>query len=220
MFFKIIYMLQWVEFRTDLIKVLFIFYLLIYSGQIHNTFTCLKINNVTNNIVVKYILIFFIFYFLVTYVSNTQGVTHLSPIQKLLVTIFYYFIFLIILKINNVLRNVILALFGICYFMDINRDYFEVVFKDNSKEVTYMIQTKSLKLFPVKRQHILYINNTIYTLLIIIAVLMVIGLIRYLLEVRYLMSKNLKLFDILFYNVCTIKDAKTLKKISFENNHF
>ena len=49
---------------------------------------------------------------------------------------------------------------------------------------------------------------------------MIIGLFRYFLEVKYLMSKNLKLFDILFYNVCTPEDAKNLKKISFQNNHF
>ena len=111
-------MIQLIDYQVDILKVLFIFYLLIFSSQIHNIFTTLKITKFTNNKVIQYILIFCVFFFLVSSISKTKKLMDIEPIQKLIYSIIYFILFILTLKINNTLRNIIFTLLVICYFID------------------------------------------------------------------------------------------------------
>jgi len=54
-------MFKMVDYQVDIIKVLVIFYLLIYSAQIDSIFSCLKISKISNNKIVQYNIIFILF---------------------------------------------------------------------------------------------------------------------------------------------------------------
>lgn len=171
---------QLIAYEVDLIKVLVIFYLLIYSAQIDTVLPNLKINNFSNNIVIKYIIIFFIFFFLVSSISDTKQLVNIDPIQKLIYSIIYFILFIFTLKINTNIRNIIFILLIISFFINMNYQHYTELLK-NSGHQQYWVSWKypSINLFPVNLNQLNFIyklNNYLYYIIFII---LVIGLIQY-----------------------------------------
>ena len=77
--------------QADLIKSFAIFYLMIVGNFIDTSiFTCSEINYIQKNIWLQLTIAFFLFYFLVTLVSNTGTLELTPPIEKLFYSIFYF----------------------------------------------------------------------------------------------------------------------------------
>lgn len=193
-----------IDYQVDIVKVLVIFYLLIYSSQIDSIFTCLKINKISNNVVVQYIIIFFIFYFLVSSISDTKHLVNIEPIQKLIYSIIYFILFIITLRINATIRDMILILL-ICYFLiQLNYDHYTKVLKQNSKKTYYWLTFPypKINMFPVKLYQINFIDKLNTYILYVIYILCIIGLIIYINEVIKLIKKKVSWHNIIFYNFC------------------
>ena len=175
-------MISLIDYEIDIVKVLLIFYLLIFSSQIHNIFTSLKINLITTNIVFQYILIFLVFFFLVSSISSTEKLKNINPIQKLIYSIFYFILFIFTLKINNVLRNIIIILLSLSYFLDMIHDHYYSLIHKTTNRLHYWFTWKypTIKLFPVKIQQINVLNQINIYLIYIIYSLFIIGIIFHL----------------------------------------
>ena len=183
-------MIQLIDYEIDILKVLFIFYLLIFSAQIHNIITSLTITKLTNNIVFQYILIFFFFFFLVSAISNTPNLINIEPIQKLIYSIFYFALFILTLNIHNTLRCIIFILLIICYFVDMNYEHYYILLKNNPNKKYYWITWRYpiINIYQVNL-HQLYVLNKINTYLIYsIYILFFIGVILFM--KNYLFKKK------------------------------
>ena len=104
-------------YQADLLKSVAIFYLLILSNFITGIFTCNQKNFIQNNKMVQTVIAFGLFYFLVTLVSNTGNLEVIPPIQKLLYTFIYFFIFLISIRLDFRVMVAIICLVVLVYFI-------------------------------------------------------------------------------------------------------
>lgn len=183
-------MIQLIDYQIDILKVLFVFYLLIFSAQIHNIFTSLNIKIITKNIVLQYILIFLVFFFLVSSISNTKKLMDIEPIQKLIYSIFYFTLFILTLKINGTLRNIIFILLIICYFLDMNHDHYYNLLKNNNNNKYYWITWKypQINMYPVKLSQLSILTKINTYIIYTIFILFIIGIIPCI--TNYLFKKN------------------------------
>lgn len=183
-------MIQLIDYQIDILKVLFVFYLLIFSAQIHNIFTSLNIKIITKNIVLQYILIFLVFFFLVSSISNTKKLMNIEPIQKLIYSIFYFILFILTLKINGTLRNIIFILLIICYFLDMNHDHYYNLLKKNNHKKYYWITWKypQINMYPVKLYQLSILTKINTYIIYTIFILFIIGIIPCIRN--YLFKKN------------------------------
>ena len=173
-------MIELIDYQIDILKVLFVFYLLIFSSQIHNIFTSLKITKFTDNIGIQYILIFCVFFFFVSSISNTKKLMDIEPIQKLIYSIFYFILFILTLKINTILRNIIFTLLILCYFLDMNYDHYYILLMNNSNNNKYYWITwkyPSINMFPVNLQQLDVLNKINIYLTYCIYILFTFGII-------------------------------------------
>jgi hypothetical protein len=192
------------DYQVDIVKVLVIFYLLIYSSQLDSIFNCLKITRISSNIVVQYIIIFFIFFFLVSSISNTKHLVDVDPIQKLIYSIFYFIVFIVTLRIDATIRDIILILLIFYYLIDITHDHYYKLLKQNNNKTYYWftIPYPKMSLFPVKLSQINLIDKINTYIIYVIYILVIIGLIFYINEVIKLLKKKVSWHTILFYNYC------------------
>ena len=111
-------------YQTELLKSVAIFYLLILGNFITGLFTCQQKNFIQNNKLVQTIVAFGLFYFLVTLVSETGNLEFIPPIQKLIYTFFYFFVFLLSIRLDFRVMVAIIILVILIYFIELNKDYF------------------------------------------------------------------------------------------------
>jgi hypothetical protein len=203
-------MIQLIDYQTDIIKVLVIFYLLIYSAQIDKIFTCLKINKISNNVTIQYIIIFFIFFFLVSSISNTTNLINIEPIQKLIYSIIYFILFIFTLRIDANIRDIILILLIISFFINMNYDHYSKLLENNNNNKYYWITWKypEINMFPVNLYQVNLINKLNSYLIYIIYILFIIAFIIYIKRVIYLLKKKINWYNIIFHNFCNNKNIK------------
>ena len=80
--------------QADLIKSFAIFYLLLLGNYIGTSiFTCYQETLIKTHKGLQLIFAFFLFYFLVTIVSNTGNLEYVPPIEKLIYSVFYFLLF-------------------------------------------------------------------------------------------------------------------------------
>jgi len=202
------------DYEIDIMKIIFAFYLLIYSAELDSIFKCVKIDYISKNVVIKYIVIFLIFFFLVSYVTDTPQLDDINPIEKLIYSIFYFSLFIITLRIDNKIRNIIILLLTITYFLDLSYShYFYLINKKNPKD-EYWITWKYPKInyFQVNSNHLSFINQLNIFIIKLIYILIAVGFVLYLNEIKKLRNKKISWFDIIFNNYCVQYDKNSLLK--------
>jgi hypothetical protein len=210
--------------QADLIKSFAIFYLLIVGNYIASSlFTCFEVNFITKNKWIQLFLAFFLFYFLVTLVSNTGKLEYTPPIEKFIYTIFYFFGFLMVMRLDVFISGLVLFLIFVIYFLELNKDfYLDVgsqindpkdveIYNKNKYWITFNWPVK-VRLFPVKKNDFDIINRIERIIYYIIIFLLIIGFISYGGEIRetLMKNKNLTWFNVITdTNICTLKDRKS-----------
>lgn len=188
-------------YQVDLLKSVAIFYLLILGNFITGLFTCNQKNFVQNNKIVQVIIAFTLFYFLVTLVSETGNLELIPPIQKLLYSIGYFFIFLLSMRLDFRVMIAIIGLVILTYFIELNKDYYlemkntltseadKKIYDDYAYWITLDWPFK-VRLFPINTKQFSIINkfeNVLYYLIIIFIVL---GIVAYRGEITIAMHKR------------------------------
>lgn len=213
-------------YQADLIITIAMFYMIILSNTVKNILTCHQIHFLENN---KYILLFtsfMLFYFLCSLVSNTGHLKYVPPIQKLLYTIFYFFILLLTTRLDFKITFAVLGLIFLLYFIELNKSFYSNGDEtNNSKDVSDQDSLKNdynkhwitidfpfrIRLFEFNEQHLEFIEKVEWILYIFIYVLIVLGVISYGGELKetFKNKKNITWHDVLFNNkVCNIKDRQ------------
>lgn len=120
------------ETQADLIKSFAVFYLLLVGNYIGNSiFTCYQENIIKTHKGLQILFAFFLFYFLVSIVSNTGKLEYVPPIEKLIYSLFYFFMFLIVMRLDIRISGLTLILIFIIYFLELNKDFY----LDRGKEI-------------------------------------------------------------------------------------
>jgi len=197
--------------QADLIKSFAIFYLLLVGNYIGGSlFTCFQIKFIQSHKFLQLIIAFFLFYFLVTLVSNTGDLELTPPIEKLLYSLFYFIGFLIVMRLDVRISSIVIILIFIIYFIELNKDYYlegdnqihnvkdKLVFENNQYWFTINWPFQ-VRLFPVNKQDFKYINQIENGIYYIIILLLVGGFISYAGEIRDTLKtkKNITWFDII-----------------------
>jgi hypothetical protein len=188
-------------YQADLLKSVAIFYLLILSNFITGIFTCNQKNFIQNNKMVQTIIAFGLFYFLVTLVSNTGNLEVIPPIQKLLYTFVYFFIFLISIRLDFRVMVAIICLVVLVYFIELNKEYYlelgstltnnddKKVYNDHAYWIT-MDWPFKVRLFPINPDQFSIINKFENVLYYFIIIFMVLGLVAYRGEITIALHKR------------------------------
>ena len=178
-----------------------IFYLLILSNFITGLFTCNQKHFIQNNNFVQAIVAFGLFYFLVTLVSNTGNLEVIPPIQKLIYTFVYFFIFLISIRLDFRVMVAIICLVVLVYFIELNKEYYlelgstltnnddKKVYNDHAYWITLDWPFK-VRLFPINPEQFSIINKVENVLYYFIIIFMGLGLIAYRGEITIAMKKR------------------------------
>jgi hypothetical protein len=211
-------------YQADLLKSVAIFYLLILGNFITGLFTCNQTNFVKNNKIVQAIIAFTLFYFLVTLVSDTGNLELIPPIQKLLYTIGYFFIFLLSMRLDFRVMVAIIGLVILVYFIELNKDYYlelkntitseadKKVYDDHAYWITLDWPFK-VRLFPIHKEQFSIVNkfeNLLYYLIIIFIIL---GIVAYRGEITIAMHKKK---DLSWYEVFNdTNKCKILERLPF-----
>lgn len=188
-------------YQADLLKSVAIFYLLILGNFITGLFTCNQKNFIQNNKMVQTIIAFGLFYFLVTLVSNTGNLEVIPPIQKLLYTFAYFFIFLLSIRLDFRVMVAIICLVVLVYFIELNKEYYlelgstltnnadKQVYDDHAYWITLDWPFK-VRLFPINPDQFSIINKIENILYYFIITFMVLGLVAYRGELTIAMHKR------------------------------
>lgn len=188
-------------YQADLLKSVAIFYLLILGNFITGLFTCNQKNFVQNNKMVQAIIAFGLFYFLVTLVSNTGNLEVIPPIQKLLYTFAYFFIFLLSIRLDFRVMIAIICLVVLVYFIELNKQYYlelgstltnnadKQVYDDHAYWITLDWPFK-IRWFPINPEQFSIINKIENVLYYFIIIFIVLGLIAYRGELTIAMHKR------------------------------
>ena len=211
--------------QADLIKSFAIFYLLLVGNYIGTSiFTCFQINFIKKNKMLQLFIAFLLFYFLVTLISNTGKLKYTPPIEKLLYSIFYFFGFLVVMRLDIIVSSFVLFLIFVIYFLELNKDFYletgdeinnpldEDIYIDNQYWLTLNWPFK-VRLFPVKKSDFPIINRIETIIYYLIIFLLVIGFISYGGEIHDTLRRtnNLTWLDIITNtNICRLKDRKSL----------
>jgi hypothetical protein len=211
--------------QADLIKSFAIFYLLLVGNYVtQSMFTCFQIKFITIHKSLQLFFAFLLFYFLVTLISNTGTRLFIPPIEKLLYSVFYFFGFLLVMRLNIFVTFIALSLIFIIYFLELNKEFYLdgeqnvtdakdlEVFKSNYYWITINWPFK-LKLFPVKKSEFRIINKVENIIFYIIMVTLIIGFISYGGELKDTIrrsKKQIRWIDIITDStICKLKDRKT-----------
>jgi hypothetical protein len=111
--------------QADIIKSFAIFFLLLIGNfVVGSIFTCYQIHNIKQHIWLQRVVAFFLFYFLVTLVSNTGQLELTPPIQKLIYSFFYFIGFLVVMRLDIYISMFVLLLIFLIYFIELNKDFY------------------------------------------------------------------------------------------------
>jgi hypothetical protein len=209
--------------QADLIKSFAIFYLLLVGNYIGTSlFTCFQINYIKQHKWLQLVISFLLFYFLVTLVSDTGKLEFTPPIEKFTYSLFYFFAFLIVMRLDMVITVIVLMLIFIIYFIELNKDFYldigsqidnpldQDIYNNNQYWITFNWPIK-VRLFKVKKEDFVLINKFERILYYIIIILLVIGFISYGGEIHDTVSrsKNLTWIDVFSdTNICKLKDRR------------
>ncbi len=209
--------------QADIIKSFALFFTLLISNFIIGSiFTCYQINHIRTHKWIQLILAFFLFYFLVGIVSNTGKLELTPPIEKLFNSIFYFFAFLIVMRLDLFISIMVLILVFIIYFIELNKDFYlekgheidnlndKAIYNQNKYWITLNWPIK-IRLFPVVNSDFKIINKLETVLYYIIIGLLIIGFISYGGEIHDTVSrsKNLTWFDVIGdTGLCKLKDRR------------
>jgi len=208
--------------QADLIKSFAIFYLLLvgnYIGQ--SLFTCLQIHYINQHKLLQFIIAFFLFYFLVTVIADTGHLELTPPIEKLVYSFFYFIGFLLVMRLEIKITAVVLILIFAVYFIELNKDFYleppiknkeeERIFMDNQYWITFDWPIE-IRLFPVRKEDFMMINQLETGIYYLIIVLLVVGFIAYGGEIKDTLkhSKNLTWIDVIMDSqICELKNRKS-----------
>ena len=211
--------------QIDFIKSIAVFYLFIFTNFLLSLFTCHQVEFIkSNNFIIK-IIAFFIFFFLITLLTDTGSLQFVPPIQKLIYSFFYFLIFLITTRVDISITIVIVIIIFILYFIELNKKYYlelsNTIIKDNDKTIynnysKYWITLDyphKIRLLKIEPSHFFYIDKIEYFLYILSGLLLIFGFIAYGGEIKDLFNnnKNLTWIDIFTYTKnCNLKENKSL----------
>lgn len=209
--------------QADLIKSFAIFYLLLVGNYIGNSlFTCFQVDYIRNHKWLQLFIAFLLFYFLVSIVSNTGKLEFTPPIEKLLYSIFYFFGFLVVMRLDLRISALVLLLIFTIYFLELNKDFYleegtqinnpidQDIYNSNKYWITLNWPFR-VRLFKVEEQDFILINKFEAIIYYIIVFLLVVGFISYGGEIHDTVkhSKTLSWFDVINdTNVCRLKERK------------
>jgi hypothetical protein len=209
--------------QADLIKSFAIFYLLLVGNYIGNSlFTCFQVDYIKNHKWLQLFISFLLFYFLVSIVSNTGKLEFTPPIEKLIYSIFYFFGFLVVMRLDLRISALVLLLIFTIYFLELNKDFYleegtqindpidQDIYNSNKYWITLNWPFK-VRLFKVEKQDFILINKFEAIIYYIIVFLLVLGFISYGGEIHDTVkhSKTLSWMDVINdTNVCRLKDRK------------
>jgi len=211
-------------YQADLLKSVAIFYLLILGNFITGLFTCNQKNFVQNNKIVQAIIAFTLFYFLVTLVSDTGNLELIPPIQKLLYTIGYFFVFLLSMRLDFRVMVAIIGLIILVYFIELNKDYYlelkntitseadKKVYDDHAYWITLDWPFK-IRLFPIHKEQFSIVNKFENVLYYLIITFIILGIVAYRGEMTIAMHKKR---DLSWYEVFNdTHKCKILERLPF-----
>lgn len=209
--------------QADLIKSFAIFYLLLVGNYIGNSlFTCFQVDYIKNHKWLQLFIAFLLFYFLVSIVSDTGKLEFTPPIEKLIYSIFYFFGFLVVMRLDLRISALVLLLIFTIYFLELNKDFYleegtqinnpidQDIYNSNKYWITLNWPFK-VRLFKVEEQDFILINKFEAIIYYIIVFLLVVGFISYGGEIHDTVkhSKTLSWFDVINdTNVCRLKERK------------
>lgn len=212
------------EKQADLIKSFAIFYLLLVGNRIDESiFTCFQINYLEKHKWLQLTLAFFLFYFLVTLVSDTGKLEFTPPIEKFLYSTVYFCAFLVVMRLDMMISVLVLILIFVIFFLESNKDFYldkvsqitdhsdKKIFDDNKYWITFNWPYK-IRLFRVNDEDFIWINRIETLIFYIILFLLTIGFISYGGEIHDTIknSNNLTWFDVITdTHICRLKDRKS-----------
>lgn len=191
--------------QADLIKSFAIFYLLLVGNYIGKSiFTCSQIEYITNHKNLQLFISFLLFYFLVTVVSDTGRLEFVPPLEKLLYSIFYFFGFLIVMRLDMRISALVLLLIFIIYFLELNKDFYlkkglqindpldQDIYNENKYWITLDYPYK-IRLFKISKEDFVNINKLETLIYYLIIFLLIIGFISYGGEIRDTITRTKKI---------------------------
>jgi len=210
--------------QADIIKSIAIFYLLLVGNYIGTSlFTCFQINYIKEHKYLQLIISFLLFYFLVIIVSDTGKLEFTPPIEKLIYSLFYFLMFIVVMRLDMVITAMVLSFIFIIYFIELNKNFYldkgskidnigdNEIYNNNQYWITTNWPVR-VRLFKVNKDDFIIINKIEGIIYYIIILLLVIGFISYGGEIHDTVknSKNLTWLDV-FYNtdICKLKDRKS-----------
>jgi hypothetical protein len=210
--------------QADLIKSFAIFFLLLVGNYVGSSiFTCFQITYIQNNKWLQIVISFFLYYFLVTLVSDTGKLEFTPPIEKFVYSVLYFIGFLIVMRLDFMISALVLLLIFIVYFLELNKDFYlergksidnlddEEVYSDNKYWITFNYPFK-IRLFKVYNKDFKYINQIETLIYYTVIFLLVIGFISYGGEIHDTIrhNKNLTWIDVILdTNICKLKNRKS-----------
>jgi len=125
---------------AELVVVIVSFYGILYASQVASIFTCQQVKFNNTHKIYQYVFVFCMFYFIVM-LMDKKGLG-LPPIEKFINCIFFFFIFLILNRLDYNLMIVVLGLFFIVFLIFINTQYYYNV-DPITNDVTLKASTRS-----------------------------------------------------------------------------
>ena len=210
--------------QADIIKSFAIFYLLMVNNFIGTSiFTCNQINYLKQHKWLQLLMAFFLFYFLVTLLSDTGKLEYTPPIEKLIYSIFYFIGFLVVMRLDMKITGLVLSLIFIIYFLELNKDFYleggsqiinandQDIYNKNQYWITLDWPYK-IRLFKIDKNDFTTINQIETIIYYFIIFLLVVGFISYGGEIRDTLkkSKHLSWIDVITdTDICRLKDRKS-----------
>ena len=186
-------------------------------------FTCNQINYLKQHKWLQLLMAFFLFYFLVTLLSDTGKLEYTPPIEKLIYSIFYFIGFLVVMRLDMKITGLVLSLIFIIYFLELNKDFYleggsqiinandQDIYNKNQYWITLDWPYK-IRLFKIDKNDFTTINQIETIIYYFIIFLLVVGFISYGGEIRDTLkkSKHLSWIDVITdTDICRLKDRKS-----------
>ena len=199
----------------NMIKSFAILYILILASYLPSLFTCYEDNLFKNNIFLIHIVGFFVFYFLVT--LTDESLKDVAPTEKLIISFFYFIIFLITTRMDIRITFAVIILIFIIHFINLNEEHYEKQKKD--KKDTYWLSIGkpiNIKYMKMEDKHMNDLNIVKKVLYYTLIILIVIGFIAYGGEIKEQLKGNNKIswFNILMRrDICRIKGGGLINNL-------
>lgn len=212
------------ENQADLIKSFALFYLLLVGNYIGSSiFTCFQIDYIERNKELQLLISFFLFYFLVTIISDTGKLEFIPPIEKFIHTVFYFIAFLMIMRLDITISAIVIVLVFLLYFIELNKKFYlesgskidntedQETYEDHKYWITLNYPYK-IRWFKVEESDFSFVSKIETVIYYIIMMLLVVGFIAYGGEIHDTLrhSKTLTWIKVITdTKICRIKHRKS-----------